>query len=65
MVAAERVKRVCTEEGAVGPGASWLTDFWAGGRTRAWVLFQTSLLHVYGHYFEGLVTKGLWGRRSR
>jgi hypothetical protein len=65
MVAAERVKRVCTEEGAVDPGASWLTDFWAGGRTRAWVLFQTSLLHVYGHYFEGLVTRGLWGRRSR
>jgi hypothetical protein len=26
---------------------------------------QTSLLHVYGHYFEGLATKGLWGARSR
>ena len=42
-----------------------LTEFWAGGRSRAWILFQTSLLHVYGHYFEGLATKGLWGARSR
>jgi hypothetical protein len=65
IVPAERVKHVCTAEGAVTPGASWLTEFWAGGRSRAWILFQTSLLHVYGHYFEGLATKGLWGRRSR
>lgn len=65
MVPADRVKRVCTAEGAVAPGASWLTEFWAGGRSRAWILFQTSLLHVYGHYFEGLATKGLWGARSR
>jgi hypothetical protein len=49
----------------VDPGASWLTEFWAGGRSRAWILAQTSLLHVYGHYFEGLATKGLWGARSR
>jgi hypothetical protein len=65
VVPGERVKHVCTAEGAVAPGASWLTEFWAGGRSRAWILFQTSLLHVYGHYFEGLATKGLWGRRSR
>ena len=65
MVPADRVKHVCTAEGAVTPGASWLTEFWAGGRSRAWILFQTSLLHVYGHYFEGLATKGLWGARSR
>lgn len=65
MVPAERVREVCTTEGAVDPGASWLTEFWAGGRSRAWILFQTSLLHVYGHYFEGLATKGLWGARSR
>lgn len=64
-VPAERVKHVCIAEGAVDPGASWLTDFWAGGRSRGWVLLQTSLLHVYGHYFEGLATKGLWGARSR
>jgi hypothetical protein len=65
VVPAERVRRVCTAEGAVDPGASWLTEFWAGGRSRGWVLLQTSLLHVYGHYFEGLATKGLWGARSR
>jgi hypothetical protein len=65
LVPAERVKHVCTAEGAVAPTAPWLTEFWAGGRSRAWILFQTSLLHVYGHYFEGLATKGLWGARSR
>lgn len=65
LVPADRVKRVCTTEGAVDPGAAWLTDFWAGGRSRGWVLLQTSLLHVYGHYFEGLTVKGLWGARSR
>ena len=65
VVPAERVRLVCTAEGAVDPGASWLTEFWAGGRSRAWILAQTSLLHVYGHYFEGLATKGLWGARSR
>lgn len=59
------VERVCAAEGAVDPGASWLTEFWAGGRTRGWIVVQTSLLHVYGHYFEGLATKGLWGARSR
>ena len=64
-VAADRVEHVSTVEGAVDPGASWLTEFWAGGRSRGWILFQTSLLHVYGHYFEGLATKGLWGARSR
>ena len=64
-VPADRVKHVCTVEGAVDPGASWLTDFWAGGRSRGWILLQTSLLHVYGHYFEGLTVKGLWGARSR
>ena len=64
-VPAERVTRVCTEEGAVDPGATWLTEFWAGGRSRGWIVAQTSLLHVYGHYFEGLATKGLWGARNR
>jgi hypothetical protein len=64
LVPAEQVTRVCTAEGAVDPGASWLTEFWAGGRSRGWVLLQTSLLHVYGHYFEGLAVKGLWGARS-
>lgn len=63
-VPAELVKRVAFAEGAVDPKAAWLADFWAGGRSRAWVLLQTSLLHVYGHYFEALVTKGLWGRRT-
>ena len=65
IVPGERVKHVCAAEGAVVPGAAWLTEFWAGGRSLAWILFQTSLLHVYGHYFEGLATKGLWGARSR
>jgi hypothetical protein len=65
LVPAGHVTHVCTAEGAVAPGAAWLTEFWAGGRSRAWILLQTSLLHVYGHYFEGLATKGLWGRRSR
>ncbi len=65
VVSAERVKHVCTAEGAVDPGASWLTEFWAGGRSRGWLLLQTSLLHPYGHYFEGLAAKGLWGARSR
>ena len=64
-VPAERVRHVCAAEGAVDPGASWLTDFWAGGRSRGWIVLQTSLLHVYGHYFEGLTAKGLWGSRSR
>jgi hypothetical protein len=65
LVPADRVERVCTVEGAVDPGASWLTEFWAGGRSRGWILLQTTLLHVYGHYFEGLTVKGLWGARSR
>jgi hypothetical protein len=64
IVPAERVKRVCADEGAVMPGAAWLTEFWADRRTRAWLLAQTPLLHVYGHYFEARVTAGLWGARS-
>ena len=64
VVPAERVKRVCADEGAVAPGAEWLTRFWADHRTRGWVLAQTPLLHVYGHYFEARVTAGLWGARS-
>jgi len=63
-VPAERVRRVASEEGAVSPGVGWLTDFWAAGRSRAWFLAQTPLLHVYGHYFEARVAKGLWGARS-
>ena len=64
LVPKERVERVATAEGAVAPGAEWLTEFWAAGRTRAWVLAQTPLLHVYGHYFEARAVAGLWGARS-
>jgi len=64
VVPADRVKRVCADEGAVAPGAEWLTEFWANRRTRGWLLVQTPLLHVYGHYFEALATAGLWGMRS-
>ena len=64
VVPADRVKRVCAEEGAVAPGAEWLMAFWANGRTRGWLLAQTPLLHVYGHYFEARVAAGLWGARS-
>jgi hypothetical protein len=65
VVPKERVERVASDECAVAPGAEWLTEFWAGGRTRAWVLAQTPLLHVYGHYFEACAVAGLWGARSR
>jgi hypothetical protein len=58
------VERVASAEGAVAAGAEWLTEFWAAGRTRAWVLAQTPLLHVYGHYFEARAVAGLWGARS-
>lgn len=64
VVPAERIKRVCADEAAVAPGAEWLTDFWANRRTRGWLLAQTPLLHVYGHYFEARVAAGLWGARS-
>lgn len=64
VVPADRVKRVCADEGAVAPGAEWLTEFWANRRTRGWLLVQTPLLHVYGHYFEARVAAGLWGARS-
>src|SRR5437016_14479429 len=50
--------------GAVAPKAAWLADFWGGGRSRVWLLSQTPLLHVYGHYFEARVVRGLWGLRS-
>ena len=64
VVPGERVTTVVRAEGAVAPGAEWLTEFWAGGRTRAWVLAQTALLHPYGHYYEARVAAGLWGARS-
>jgi hypothetical protein len=64
LVPAEHVRRVALAEGAVAPGVEWLTEFWAGGRSRAWVLSQLPLLHVYGHYFEARVAAGLWGARS-
>jgi hypothetical protein len=64
LVPEDRVERVARDEGAVAPGAEWLTEFWAAGRTRAWVLAQTPLLHVYGHYFEARAVAGLWGARS-
>lgn len=63
-VPGERVRSVVLSEGAVAPGAEWLTEFWAGGRTRAWILAQTALLHPYGHYYEARVAAGLWGARS-
>ncbi len=63
-VPGERVRGVVLSEGVVAPGAEWLTKFWAGGRSRAWVLAQTALLHPYGHYFEARVAAGLWGARS-
>jgi hypothetical protein len=64
LVPADRVKRVAIDEGAVGANAGWLTEFWAKGRTRAWMLAQTPLLHAYGHYFEARTVKGLWGHPS-
>ena len=64
VVPGQRVTSVVRAEGAVAPGAEWLTEFWAGGRTRAWVLAQTALLHPYGHYYEARVAAGLWGARS-
>ena len=57
-------RRVAFEEGAVARKAAWLADFWGGGRSRVWLLSQTPLLHVYGHYFEARVVRGLWGLRS-
>ena len=63
-VPGERVRSVVLSEGVVAPGAEWLTEFWAGGRSRAWLLTQTALLHPYGHYFEARVAAGLWGARS-
>ena len=64
VVPGARVKSVVHAEKAVAPGVEWLTEFWAGGRTRAWMLAQTALLHPYGHYYEARVTAGLWGSRS-
>ena len=64
IVPAERVRRVAFDEGAVADKATWLADFWAGDRTRAWILAQTPLLHVGGHYYEARVARGLWGHRS-
>jgi hypothetical protein len=64
LVPPERVRRVAGAEGAVAPGAEWLTEFWANGRSRGWVLAQTPLLHVYGHYFEARTVAGLWGEKS-
>jgi hypothetical protein len=63
-VPGERVRQVVAAEGIVAPGADWLTEFWAGGRSRGWVLSQMPFLHVYGHCFEARVAKGLWGARS-
>jgi hypothetical protein len=64
VVAAERIRRVASVEGGVAAGAEWLTEFWAKGRTRAWILVQTPLLHPYGHYFEARAVRGLWGHPS-
>ncbi len=59
-----RVREVVAAEGIVAPGQDWLTEFWAGARSRGWVLSQMPFLHVYGHCFEARVAKGLWGVRS-
>ncbi|PYN96583.1 MAG: hypothetical protein DMD91_20950 [Candidatus Rokuibacteriota bacterium] len=64
VVPEDRVRRVALSEGAVAPGAEWLTEFWAKGRSRAWILAQTPFLHVYGHYFEARAVAGLRGERS-
>jgi DinB family protein len=64
VVPGERVKSVVLAEDVVAPGAEWLTEFWAEGRSRAWVLAQMGLLHPYGHYYEARVASGLWGVRS-
>src|SRR5262249_28964607 len=64
VVPGARVKSVVQAERAVAPGVEWLTEFWAGGRTRAWVLAQTALLHPYRHYYQARVTAGLGGARS-
>jgi len=64
VVPADRVRRVANEEGGVAKGAAWLTEFWAEGRTRAWVLGQTPFLHAYGHYFEARAVRGMWGTRA-
>jgi len=64
LVPGERVRSVVLAEDVVAPGAEWLTEFWAGGRSRAWVLAQMALLHPYGHYYEARVASGLWGSRS-
>lgn len=64
VVPAERVRQAAAADGVVAPNAGWLTDFWAKGRTRAWMLTQTASLHPYGHYFEARVVKGLWGHPS-
>jgi hypothetical protein len=63
-VPAERVREAVARDGIVAASAGWLTDFWAKGRTRAWMLTQTASLHPYGHYFEARVVKGLWGHPS-
>jgi DinB family protein len=63
-VPADQVKAAVRADSAVTPGVEWLTEFWAGGRTRAWLLAQTALLHPYGHYYEARVAAGLWGARS-
>ena len=63
-VPADRVRSVVLSERVVAPGAEWLTDFWASGRSRAWTLAQTALLHPYGHYYEARVAAGLLGSRS-
>ncbi|MBI1734470.1 MAG: DinB family protein [Candidatus Rokubacteria bacterium] len=64
IVPAERVRQAAAADGVVAANAGWLTDFWAKGRTRAWMLTQTASLHPYGHYFEARVVKGLWGHPS-
>lgn len=64
VVPGDRVRSAVAAEGIVAPGADWLTEFWAGGRSRGWVLSQMPFLHVYGHVFEARVAKGLWGARS-
>jgi len=65
IVAPERVRRVCADEGLLLEAARWVEEFWARGHTRGWYLLQVAVLHPYGHCFEGTVTRGLLGVPDR
>jgi hypothetical protein len=58
VVPGEQVRRVAVADGLLLEAGKWVEDFWAAGRTRGWFLLQVGLLHPYGHWFEGMVTRG-------